>query len=696
MNKIGTYLNYASLTLLSVFLFVFPLVFTTLTTDNFVIPKQALLTGVFLIILILLGLKAIAESEIWIRKTSFDLPILIFLGVVLVGSILAPNRAESLTAFFSLFFAALTYFLFTNTVKTPKALGVVVLSYLIGAFLSSILFVLNFLKIYILPQALARSQIFTPLGSLLDLAIYLSTAFILLTYLFFYWKKSQKVKLGKLPAKSKVVLSLLGLVDLGFLVVFGLTLYGLIKLQNPVILPFDSGFQISFAAISQDTSRWILSFLFGSGFGTFASDFARFKLSSFNQTTYWNLTFFRSSSFVLELLATTGILGLVSYIYLAYKVLRTKPLFIPLLFFFLLSLLLPFSAINIALLFILLGFYGSLKSFSDKRFFDDLQIALVTLKSGLVAVSGNDKREVKRGLSKILPSFVFLIILIISAILGTLTGKYVFANKLFQDSLVLASQNKNTDAYNKQLEAVNLVSYNDAYLRLFSQLNLNLAVSLSNSTPKGASPSAQTQQTIYTLLQQAINYSKNATDLSPQTAADWQNRSGIYSQLIGYGKNADQFSIQTQIEAVALDPTNPNEYLTLGGLYYKLGQWDKAEDQFKQAINLKADFANAYYNLAHTLEQKGDTKGALDQLEIVKTLVKNSPSNLKKVEAEIDALKKGAETPNTSSQTGVTLPPQATPIPIPAPATPKPTVAPTPVATQQPLGSPAPTPTPVK
>lgn len=688
--KISSYLEYFSLTLLSIFLVAFPLLFTTLTTDNFVIPKQALLIGVSLLIFILFGAKTLADKEVTIRRTPYDTPIIIFLAIIFLGSILSPNRAESLTAFVSLLFASSLYFLFTNTIRTPKSLILVIVSYLSGAFLSSILFALNFSKIYVFPTSIAKSQIFTPLGSLLDLAIYASTALVLLLYLFFYWKNSEKIKLKKLPGRSQVILGVFVIKALILFIVVGLAIYSLLKLQNPLILPFDTGFQVSFATISQDTQRWVLNFLLGSGFGTFASDFSRFKLAVFNQSPYWNLTFFRSSSFVLELLATTGVLGLLSYLYLGYKVLKTKPLFLPVVFFFLLSFVLPFSAISVALLFILLGIYGALRGLSDKRFFD-VQLALVTLKSGLVAVSQNDKREVKRGLSKLLPSTIFIIILVIVAFLGTLSGKYVLANKIFQDSLVAAGNNKGSDAYNKQSEALNLAPYNDAYQRVFSQTNIALANSLSSSTPKGASPSAQTQQTIYTLIQQAINSARTATTLSPNTSANWQNLSGIYRSLIGFGKNADQFAVLAMQQAVALDPTNPQEYLNLGGLYYQLSVYDKAADQFRTAINLKQDFANAYYNLAHALQQQGDLKGALAQLQIVKGLVKNDPTNSKKVQDEIDALQKGIQTPATTGQS-YQLPAQQPPVVIPAPATPKPSPTPTP-APQQPLGA-TPTPAP--
>lgn len=692
MSKLGNYLEYISLGLLSLFLFAYPLTFTTLTTDAFIIPKQFLLIGVSLLVFLLWGVKIVLDKTVKIRRTPFDLPILLFLGVVFIGSLLSPNRAESLTSFVTLFFAGSLYFLFTNVVRTGRAAVIVILAFLEGTFLTGLLFALNFFKVYLLPFPVTRSETFTPLGSILDLAIYTSLALVLGAYLLWFWKTKEKIKLKKLPAKSLTLLGLYSLKLLVFIGVLGLSIYSLVKVQKPVILPFETGFQVAFASISQDTTRWILSFLAGSGFGTFATDFARFKQAVFNQTALWNLTFFRSSSFVLELLATTGILGLLSYLFIFARVIQTKPVFLPLAFFVLLSFVLPLSTTTLLLLFVFLGIFSAIRGLSDKKFFD-VQLALVTLRSGLLAVSPQDKREVRHGLSKLLPAFVFILVLIIVGFLGTLSGRYAIASKIFQDSLLDASQNKGSEAYTKQSQAVNLIPYSDAYQRVFSQTNLALANSLSQQTPKGASPSAQTQQTIYTLIQQSINAGRTATNLSPNTAANWQNLSGVYRALIGFGKNADQFSILAAQQAVLLDPTNPQQYLNLGGLYYQLSLWDKAGDQFRTAINLKADFANVYYNLGHALQQKGDIQGAIEQLENVKTLVKNDPTNLKKVEAEIDALKKGLGSSGLTQPQ--TLPPQNPPVAIPAPATPTPTPSPTPTATSQPLGAtPSPTPTP--
>jgi tetratricopeptide (TPR) repeat protein len=244
--------------------------------------------------------------------------------------------------------------------------------------------------------------------------------------------------------------------------------------------------------------------------------------------------------------------------------------------------------------------------------------------------------------------------------------------------------------------------YVDSYYRIFSQTNLALANSLASSIPAGAKVSAQTTQTVYTLVQQSINAARQATTVSPQNAINWENLASIYRALIGFGQNADSFALLAQQQATQLNSTNPQEYIALGGIYYQLSSWDKAQENFQQAINLKADYANAYYNLGHVLLQKGDLKGALTQFQTVASLIPNDPVNLSKINGEIKALEtqigqqQSTQTtqPNTQNQSqgtplttpaAQTLPPQQPPVKIPAPQiTPTPSTSPTPSQTPSP------------
>ncbi|HSX40940.1 MAG TPA: tetratricopeptide repeat protein, partial [Candidatus Saccharimonadales bacterium] len=281
------------------------------------------------------------------------------------------------------------------------------------------------------------------------------------------------------------------------------------------------------------------------------------------------------------------------------------------------------------------------------------------------------------------PVIFFITSILVTALVGFFATRYVLSDVSFQNSLLAAQQNNGLKTYQEQANSINTFPYRDAYYRIFSQTNLALANSLAASQPKNSSPSAQTQQNIYTLIQQSINAGRTATTLSPLTALNWQNLSSVYRNLIGFGQNADAFAVLTNQQAIGLDPNNPQEYVNLGGIYYQLGQWDNAINQFLIAIRLKNDYANAYYNLGHAYEQKGDLQNALAQYQTVRTLVASDANNLKQINAEIDSLQKkigktaaengGAQTgtgnqqPLEISTPSAQLPQQKTPVKIPSP-----------------------------
>ncbi len=698
--RINEFIDKASLALIGLLLLFFPLVFTFQTTDIFTLPKQAFLGAAALAVLLLFGLKSLLNNKVVIRRNPFDLPVFLFTIAVLLSSIFAVNKADSFITFVPFLFAIFAYFVIVNTAKTKTGVLFLLCALILGGLITSVVALLAFLKIYPLPLAQTHAQTFAVLGSLLDQALYL--AFVLplaayLTYPFLAAYKSKHKESNELetanPASNGAGADIVKLAGFGIstiIILVGLlvTIYELIYLQRPLLLPLETGFQTAFAAISQDAGRVIQGFLFGSGVGNYGVVFSRFKQAAFNlDPTLWSFTFFRSSSYILELLATTGILGLLSFLLLIYKIVKERPVFVPLILIIGAGFILPFSFVTQTLFFLLLGLFAAIQGLEEHqqhRFFD-VELQLVALRRGIISLLPTDEETRTRqdGLSRLLPGFIFVIITAFVLSLGFLSARYVLSNIKFQESLVAASLNNGSLTYSYRKDAIALFGFSATYYRLFAQTNLSLANSLASSIKPGSTPSQDTTQTIYTLIQQAINSGRTATTIAPQSAADWQNLSSIYRSLIGFGQNADSFAILSAQQAVTLDPNNPQEYINLGGIYYQLGVFDKAEQQFQQAVNLKPDFPNAYYNLGHTLIQKGDLKGALVQFETVKTLVANDPANTAKITGEIRDLqaKIGAQAQGTSptentvnTQTPLnvgnpspTLPPQNPPVKIPGP-----------------------------
>lgn len=711
--RINELIDKASLALIGLLLLFFPLVFTFETTDIFTLPKQAFLGAAAFVVLLLFGLKSLLNNKVVIRRNPFDLPVFLFTIAVLLSSIFAINKADSFITFVPFLFAVFAYFVIVNTAKTKTGVLFLLSALILGSLITSVLALLAFLKIYPLPLAQTQAQTFTTLGSLLDQALYLAFVLPLAAYLAYPFlaayksrhKESNEPEIVS-PASNGAGADILKLAGFGIstiIILIGLlvTLYELIYLQRPILLPLETGFQTAFAAISQDTGRVIQGFLFGSGFGNYGVVFSKFKQAAFNlDPNLWSLTFSRSSSFILELLATTGILGLLSFIFLIYKIVKERPVFVPLILIIAAGFILPFSFVTQALFFLILGLFAAVQGVEEHqqhRFFD-VELQLVALKKGIISLLPTEEETKTRqdALSRLLPGFIFVIITAFVLGLGFVSARYVLSNIKFQNSLIAASQNNGSLTYTYQKDAIQLFGFSEAYYRLFAQTNLSLANSLASSISTKSTPSAETTQTVYTLIQQAINSGRTATTISPQSAAGWQNLSSIYRSLIGFGQNADSFAILSAQQAVTLDPNNPQEYINLGGIYYQLGTFDKAEQQFQLAVNLKPDFPNAYYNLGYTLMQKGDLKGALAQFETVKTLVANDPANTAKITGEIKDLQAKIEaeaqgtsptenTVNTQTPLNVgnpspTLPPQNPPVKIPAPQV-SPTTSPTPTPT---------------
>jgi hypothetical protein len=442
------------------------------------------------------------------------------------------------------------------------------------------------------------------------------------------------------------------------------------------------------ASVSQDTQRPIQSFLFGSGFGTYLTDFTRFKQAAFNQNdNLWALTFVRSSSFALELLATTGILGLLSFLFLIIRVgktvfarttLSTNPISISLILFLIVLFVLPVSSTIQALFFIILGLFAVFQGFKKhehKELFD-IELQLIASKKGLFTVEtltssafslSQPSVQNQKETGRILPSILCIIIFIFVGTLGFFSVSYLIADIEFQSSLVAASKNQGQETYRKQSNAISIFPYRDGYYRIFSQTNLALANSLANQESQESTLSATTQQTIYTLIQQSINAGRTATTRAPQTSLNWQNLSSIYRSLIGFGRNAENFAIVTQQQAVRLDPNNPEGYIILGGIYYQLGLWENAQNQFQIAVNLKSDFANAHYNLGHALASKGDLNNALREFRMAKDLVGNNKDGLKQITSEIEALQNKLEE-RESPQAASVSQPSSTPLNISSPS----------------------------
>lgn len=701
-STIGLISTAATILTATVYL-LFPVFFLTITTDFFTFPKQILIVGASLLLLILWGVKTLAERKVTILMNPLNVPVLIFAVVLILSTFFSLARQDALLQSLPVILLCVFFFTTINFIQDRSSFMIIVISLLIGTALSALLSILANFSIYVLPFEAVKNQGFNTHGSPVQFVAFLIPLLILCASSIYDIIRKRRVQ-----ALTKDFTHILQLVSVAvFSIATIIVIYQIVvSPQKPILLPFNHGFQIAFAAISQDSQRMIQSLFLGSGYGTFSTDFTRFVGPTFNSYNFWNLTFAFSSSYVLELLATSGLMGLLSFAFIFVNFIRSKarannPLFLATLSIFILTLVIPFSFSLVFLLFALLALFVSHRAIENARGFDHVTLNMVTLRQGLISMSEGSGKS-KENL--IVPTIILaLSILSTVFILFYLTGSgstprkgyiaLVSSDIKFAKSFTPQALQSGTETYNLQTQAITEYPYRSDYYRLFSQINLALAANLVNAQ-QGKTPSEEVQNNIILLLQQSINAARQAVTLSPFTALNWQNLGQIYRNLIGVGENAEQFAVASYNQAIILNPSNPGLRIELGGIYYQLKQWDLAQNQFTLGTQLKPDYANAYYNLGHVLEEKGDLANALPQYQAVRQLVANDKPNLEKIEAEIAALEAKIGEAQAAQQGDIQPTEDTTPLNVNTPQNEFPERNPREEIPAPPQGLPTPTPTP--
>ncbi|MFZ2152882.1 MAG: hypothetical protein WAV41_02380 [Microgenomates group bacterium] len=123
------------------------------------------------------------------------------------------------------------------------------------------------------------------------------------------------------------------------------------------------------------------------------------------------------------------------------------------------------------------------------------------------------------------------------------------------------------------------------------------------------------------LIQQSVNEAKAAISLDKNNPTYWLNLAVIYRQLIGVVDGAADWTFQAYEQAVMMEPVNATSRLELGGLVYASGRYDEADRVFEAVLLNKNNYANGWYNWAHSAKQLGKLTEAVARLQQAITLV---------------------------------------------------------------------------
>lgn len=595
MNKLEKFILYLTL-------FLVPVAFANLFSNFFDFPKILLLTLGVALTLLVVTLKSLTSGKLVLKISNFDFPLLLLLAAYLISAF--AQTPSKMDAFFFpgtatvVSAGVLLYFLLNILSAGKRAVGV-------GLVLSGTLIAVFYLlaaagileKIPSLPD-FVKNPSFSPMGGLLPQAIFLATVLPLGLSLALTEKEVAK----KLFLTVALAVSSLALALSIFNILPG-------KPDSPALPPFETSWAVAIESIKQSP-------LLGIGPGNYLTAFSSFKPLSYNATDLWAVRFTTATDFPLTLITEVGLLGLAALALIYWKALRglkkrfwgefdfEKAASLSLLASLVFLLLFPASIALIMFFFLLL---------------------FLNAKEREVTLSGT-------------PVLILASPLAIGVLLlGYYGGRAFLAEYQYRRAINFLVVNDGKGSYDTMRETIRLNPYVDRYHASYAQINMALARSIAQ---KGENLTDADRSTLTQLIQQAIREGRATVTLNPARSGNWEILARIYQAIMPFAQGADNFAIQSFNQAVALDPTNPNLRIALGGVYYALGRYDEAIRAFELAVLSKPDLANAHYNLAAGYREKGEIEKAIEQMKLVLSLVEKDSSDYELAKTELENLEK--------------------------------------------------------
>jgi len=637
--------------------FFLPIFFLPWTAEVLDFNKQTLLLFLVFISLISWFLQFLAEGKVRVNFSPFNLLIIVFLAVLAVSTGFSFYRYGSFwgwplniaSSFLTVLGLAILYFLIINLFRKNE---LVWLFFTLGfsSFLAVLFGTFQLLGKFIFPLDFTRFTSFNSVGTINSLAIFSAAFLPLLCSLIFLSKRVAKILFAVFSLAALVLIFLVNfwlawllvLVGAVTLLIFGMIkresfnfswlvllmfvlitalFFGILRIPSPVSLATPIEISLTQGTTIEITKqalmeRFPISLLLGSGPSTFVFNYSKFKPAIINQSDFWEIRFSSGASEILDRLATTGVLGIISF------------------------LLIMVSVIGISLKFLLkksaqpenekewllgLGIFSAWLSTAFSLFFYPANLSIGFLfwifTAGLILISSSRIKEREFGhysISSIGLAFLFIFVLIFGIGVLFMGGQRYLAEVRYRQALGFFQQGKNDQAINQLQSSLSLTrGAQDNYWRDVAQIYL---FAIREELQKKDIPQEELFQKIRLLVANAINSAKTATEVSSHNVANWTTRGFVYQNLINLVDGAEEWAIKSYQEATKLESTNPYIYTEIGRIYLAQEELEKAREQFQKAIDLKGDYAPAHFQMAMVWVAEGKVAEAIEKLEEIKQI----------------------------------------------------------------------------
>jgi tetratricopeptide (TPR) repeat protein len=298
-----------------------------------------------------------------------------------------------------------------------------------------------------------------------------------------------------------------------------------------------------------------------------------------------------------ELLATTGILGLVSYsliiimFFLVFWVLREKKELFPYIMTFTALVIAHFVYYQNTVLsftfWLILGLGVMAWQYTDKSF---------------KVISFKDFPE----LSLVFSTVLVLLLLVFSA------ASY-FAVRFYLADINYA-KSQSVFVLEERIELIEKAVHLNPKLATYQAVLARVyAVSLLDEIKKPADQQDAMKAQNYMV--NSIDWANKSTELSPNSVFTWEGLGMIYRDFQFLIDGAVDWSIKSFEKAIELEDKNPILHTELGKLYLTLNENEKAKQSFIKAKEIKPDYIDALIQEALIDEKEEDLSTAIKKIE---------------------------------------------------------------------------------
>lgn len=593
-------------------IFLFPVFFLPFSQEFFITQKIYLFAFGSLLLLLLSIVELLIERKILWHTKTLDAPVFLFILTTALSILFSSQN--KVQAIFNLNFGLLGIIclgvLYFYISRQSKNVSHVILSVLgISVWIASIISIIFFFqpfKSVSLPSFLLflKSPTFNTVGDQLTLVTFLLTCSLISGHQLIKSKGH-----GTNLALNAVSLVL-------FIAALALAVFSLANITanftNLVLPPYRLSW---YAAV--ETLKSPLTALFGVGIDNYPSIFTRVKDVIYNQSPIWQIPSFTvARSGVLHIFTEAGLLGLLAFIFIVITALSSpKRSFIP------------------HLVIVLIIFTVFPPSFP--LFF------MLFLVLGLIAQEqGSTTQEVDLTHLPIVYAGLAVLGVAIIGAAGYFLGRTYIAEYHHKRAIDGLNGVGGINVYEEERKALQLNNAMEKYHVTFSTINMILANNIAKKDAKKIT--ADDRQVVSQAIQTAITEAKYAVSLNPQKAGNWENLAAIYRNILSVVQGADVWTVVAYQRAIITDPQNPVYRTALGGVYYSLKNYEEAKKMFEQAVSLKPNWPNAYYNLAWSSYEKGDYQLAANAMQNVLALLdqKKDANDYKKAQKELEDFKK--------------------------------------------------------